>query len=817
MFVRAGIFLLFIALATPVNGQGTRIALEPVVSGLSNPILLTNARDGSNRRFIVEQGGRILVLAPNSTTPTLFLDISSRVLSGGERGLLGLAFHPLFSTNGRYFVKYNRRPDGVSVIAEYRVGDPLERVLLTVSQPFDNHNGGMVEFGFDGFLYIATGDGGSGNDPGNRAQNIDELLGKILRIDVDRPQSATVLYSSPATNPFYGSIAGRDEIFAYGLRNPWRFSFDRSNGLLYAGDVGQGAIEEIDIVRNGGNYGWRILEGGRCTNLGPASCTVPGFIPPITEYANTGGSGRCSITGGYVYRGSRQSLPDGAYIFGDYCSGEIFMLKDGVQTVLLDTSLNISSFGEDESGELYVVGLGGSVQRIGSSGVTGVSTTGFSVPALGYTSLTADAGSAALTVGYTRIQAAGGSPLPAGMSVFAFRPAGILVSETTVPASPLISSGRIYAEVGFAVNTGVAIANPNSQPVTVSFYFTDADGATFAPGSASIPAGAQIAAFLNESPFNLGASMVGTFTFETSALVSVAALRGFTNERGEFLMTTLPVADLTAAISQPLTFPHFADGGGWRTQVVLVNPGGIALSGSAEFRSSAGQLLDTVAYTIPPNSSTRIQTAGALSSTQVGYVRVIPASGTQTPSGSTIFSFRTAGVTITEAGVPALRSGRAFRTFVETAGNFAAASEDSIQAGLAIANTTAAPATVTLALAGVTTTLSLPANGQTVLFLNQIPGFGSLPLALKGVLRISSTSDISVISLRARYNERRDFLITTSTPSDEAASVSSSELLFPHFVRGGNYSTQFVLFGQGIGGTMYFFNQAGQAPGLILR
>ena len=348
--------------------ESVSIQLQPVLSGLSSPVFLTSAHDTSDRLFIVEQGGTIKVLQHAATSPTVFLDITSRVLSGGERGLLGLAFHPQFTINRRFFVYYTRQTDGSIVIAEYHasVGDPnvadaTETVLLTIAHPsFANHNGGMIAFGPDGFLYIGTGDGGSGDDPGNNSQNIDVLLGKILRIDIDHPNGSAP-YSSPPSNPFFGSTPGADEIFAYGVRNPWRFSFDRGTGQLYVGDVGQGAREEIDIVTLGGNYGWRIMEGSICNpDINGGVCTPPsGHIPPISEYTHS--AGRCSITGGYVYRGVRSSLPTGAYVFGDYCTGEIFMKQDGLNTspVLLDTALNISSFGEDESGEIYVVGLGG--------------------------------------------------------------------------------------------------------------------------------------------------------------------------------------------------------------------------------------------------------------------------------------------------------------------------------------------------------------------------------------------------------------------------------------------------------------------------
>lgn len=375
-------FVIFIILLAPSDRAGANhpatqqstdsvatLQLQPFLSGLSSPLYLTNAKDGTNRLFIVEQGGIIKVLQPGSTTPTIFLNITSRVLSGGERGLLGLAFHPQYETNRRFFVNYTRQTDGATVIAEYKtstgnpnVADTTETVFLVIPQPFSNHNGGMIEFGSDGFLYIGMGDGGSANDPGNRAQNIDDLLGKMLRIDVDTPDGS-VPYSSPSTNPFFGSTPGRDEIYAVGLRNPFRWSFDRATGQLLVGDVGQGAREEVDIVTLGGNYGWRVFEGTLCTNLGPPSCAAPGFThtPPITEYSHS--AGRCSITGGYAYRGTLNTLPTGAYIFGDFCTGEIFQFHNNVQSVLMDTALSISSFGEDEDGELYVVNLGGTIQK----------------------------------------------------------------------------------------------------------------------------------------------------------------------------------------------------------------------------------------------------------------------------------------------------------------------------------------------------------------------------------------------------------------------------------------------------------------------
>ncbi len=344
------------------------IVLAPVLTNLSDPVLVTNARDGSNRLFIVEQAGIIKVLQPGASVPTVFLDIRSRVIAAGELGFLGLAFHPQYQTNRRFFVNYTRASDAATVIAEYQasatnpnVADFTERVLLVITGTESNHNGGMIEFGPDGYLYIGVGDGGYNYDPNNRAQNINDLNGKILRIDVDHA-NGTVPYSSPPDNPFAGPLRGLDEIYTYGMRNPWRFSFDRGTGQLWIGDVGEGQREEINIGVRGGNYGWRIYEGTTCTGLEYPLCTPPGFTFPVADYSHTGG--RCSIAGGYVYRGFRSSLPTGAYVYGDFCTGEIFMLQGTTQTVMLDTALNITSFGEDEAGEIYVCALGGTVSRI---------------------------------------------------------------------------------------------------------------------------------------------------------------------------------------------------------------------------------------------------------------------------------------------------------------------------------------------------------------------------------------------------------------------------------------------------------------------
>jgi glucose/arabinose dehydrogenase len=338
------------------------LRLEPVALGLDRPVFVTHAGDGAGRLFVVEQAGMIRIVEGGALIERPFLDLRDKVAAGGERGLLGLAFHPSFAANGRFFIHYTRRRDGASVLAEFAVGSDSSRAraagrtLLTVAQPFANHNGGMIAFGPDGFLYVGLGDGGSGGDPGNRAQDPDELLGKILRLDVDgrRP------YAIPEDNPFADG-GGRPEIYALGLRNPWRFSFDRERGRLFAGDVGQHSVEEIDVIRLGRNYGWRILEGSRCFNP-PEDCRRRGLKRPRAEYRHA--RGRCSVTGGYVYRGRAIPELEGTYLFGDFCSGEIFGLRKGVRSLLLATDLRISSFGEDEAGELYVVDHGGGVYRL---------------------------------------------------------------------------------------------------------------------------------------------------------------------------------------------------------------------------------------------------------------------------------------------------------------------------------------------------------------------------------------------------------------------------------------------------------------------
>jgi glucose/arabinose dehydrogenase len=414
----AAAILLGIATVAP-SASGSRIApaeraaavppelrLTPIAGPLSGVTAIANAGDA--RIFITLQRGRILVWNGVEVLPTPFLDLSTLVVCCGEQGLLSTAFHPNYGSNGFFFVNYTDL-SGDTVIARYSVsaGDPnvadpfSGRTLLTIDQPFGNHNGGQLQFGPDGQLYIGMGDGGSANDPDCHAQSLDplpgrqDLLGKMLRIDVDQNVGTPPYYGIPAGNPFVAA-GGPDEAWSIGLRNPWRFSFDRLTGDLFIGDVGQGLREEIDFQSAGSgagaNYGWKIMEGTLCTeNTGncPAStpaCFSPAFTDPILEYAHS--VGRCSVTGGYVYRGL--SIPDlyGTYLFGDYCSGEIFGARPAgggaftseLMTIAADL---LTTFGEDASGELYVGTGGGFVYRIeGPAPISPV--IGTIAPATGY-------------------------------------------------------------------------------------------------------------------------------------------------------------------------------------------------------------------------------------------------------------------------------------------------------------------------------------------------------------------------------------------------------------------------------------------------
>jgi glucose/arabinose dehydrogenase len=360
------------------NPGAFNLVLTQVASGLSKPVLVTHAGDGSGRLFVVEQTGKIRVIKGGVLLPDPFISVSASILTTGEQGLLGLAFHPQFETNGKFYVYMTLR-NGSNAINEYRaVGNAdtaawqTGRRIITIAHPtYSNHNGGNLAFGPDGYLYVGTGDGGSSGDPFNRAQNLNSLLGKMLRINPNLT-SGTRNYAIPRTNPYVGKT-GLDEIWARGLRNPWRFSFDRLNWDLWIGDVGQNRWEEIDVSRRttahnagwGANYGWRIMEGRACFN--PSRCSTLGKVRPVAVYGHVvSGADNCSVTGGYVSRGPDPLLL-GGYLYGDFCSGRIWGLNaaaPGTPALLRDTNLMISSFGEDEAGNLYVVDWNGAIYRL---------------------------------------------------------------------------------------------------------------------------------------------------------------------------------------------------------------------------------------------------------------------------------------------------------------------------------------------------------------------------------------------------------------------------------------------------------------------
>ena len=359
--------------APPLDSLTPR--LLPVASGFNKPTFLIHAGDGGRRLFVTEQPGRILVIKDGNVLPAPFLDIVSIVGSdGNEQGLLSVVFHPNYTSNGFFFVNYTNT-QGDTTIARYQVSDNPDvadpdsaRILLTINQPYVNHNGGQLVFGPDGYLYVGMGDGGAANDPHDNGQNLNTLLGKILRLDVDNADP----YGVPQNNPFVNQADARPEIWSYGWRNPWRFSFDQATGDMYIADVGQNQYEEVDVelagTSGGQNYGWRLMEGLHCFN--PQNCDPAslGVMLPVVEYDHSQG---CSVTGGYVYHGSDFPALTGVYFYGDYCSGIIWGLRreaDGswAQAQLLQARANISSFGQDEAGEVYVVDHHGDIFQIGN-------------------------------------------------------------------------------------------------------------------------------------------------------------------------------------------------------------------------------------------------------------------------------------------------------------------------------------------------------------------------------------------------------------------------------------------------------------------
>ncbi len=481
----AGLGLCVLALGSSSAAAQTPLTTELFVQGLSSPVDLTFAPGDPTRVFIVERGGRIRIVENGTLLATPFLNIDPLVASGGERGLLGLAFHPDYQTNGRFFVNYtnnsgNTRDTEFAVTAaDPNIADPTPvQFIAQINQDFSNHNGGCVKFGADGKLYVGMGDGGSGNDPNGRAQNGQQLLGKMLRYDVDLPSPFI-----PIDNPFLMNSAVRDEIWHIGVRNPWRFTFDRVTGDMWIADVGQNAREEIDFIpagMGGLNLGWRCLEGTRCTGLSGCVCTDPNLLAPIQEYNHGQG---CSVTGGMIYRGA--AIPDltATYFYADYCSNRIWSLKYNgssvtdfqVRTAELDPPNgsigSISSFGEDFDGEVYIVTLGGRIWKI----IEAVPPCGFTnyctaLPtSLGFPASIAASGSPSITDN-NFIVAAGGLPT-ATFGIFFYGPAQVqqasgignlcVVGDMTMPAIRLLPA--VQADILGSAFRLVDFTDPNQS------------------------------------------------------------------------------------------------------------------------------------------------------------------------------------------------------------------------------------------------------------------------------------------------------------------------------------------------------------------
>jgi len=511
----------------------------------------------------------------------------------------------------------------------------------------------------------------------------------------------------------------------------------------------------------------------------------------------------------------------------------------GMSSTLTLTAATNATVG---TGPFMITGTSGSLSHTANVALTvaplpGTPTHAFTLANFGSSSASTD-GSGNLSAGYSVIQPATGNTTPSGVEIFGFRVNGVLLSETGVPASPLIRSGRIYAEVNGPLNTGLAIANPNGQTANLSFFFTDATGTSTPVKATTIAANNQTAKFINEAPFSSAlpsASFQGTLSFTSDQPVSVIALRGLTNERSEFLMSTLPVIDTTApALTGTQAIPDFAAGGGWTTQVFLINPGSTTLAGNVQFigqNGSAvnvtvnGQSVSAVPYSVAAQSSQKIVASGPAATILGGSVRVVPSGGTTAPTPLVLFSYKPGQFTLTEVGAQT-NSGTAFRMYVENSG--AAFQPGNIQSGIAVANTTTGTATVTFELfnldgtsAGLTpATIQLAGSGQVAKFLAEIFQGQTLPQSFRGLLRISSQAAISVVGLRGHVNERADFLTTTTPPTLESAPASAAQQLFPHLVNGGGYTTQFILFsgtaGQITAGMMQFFTQAGAPLSLAL-
>ncbi|PYS23219.1 MAG: hypothetical protein DMG11_25750, partial [Acidobacteria bacterium] len=621
-------------------------------------------------------------------------------------------------------------------------------------------------------------------------------MGAIRRIHIATRQVSTVASSLRDTQDLWSD---QSYLYALGIRTIERVSLSTGEVTRFAGDpvIPSGFVDGIGTAAR---FQKTTSIWGDGTNLYVSDqCSIRKVVIATAEVTTLVGSPtRCGEIDGPRDTAQIDQISqiwgNGRLLFFldsssvravDLASGEVRTIAKtgftGADPYGLETRFGKPALWGDGF-NLYFGSPGGGIFKITAAAAIQQ----YSFPAAGADYWTTTSSAAPLTAGYARVQPNAGSTTPEGVAIFGFRSNGMLVSEAAVPASPLIQQGRIYAEMNGPVNTGIAIANPNDQSATVSFYFTDADGLNFGSGTTTIAANHQVAAFLNEAPYN-GSSSARSFTFMSSVPVGAIALHGYINERSEFLMTTLPVAPISSTSTSPIVLPHFAAGGGWRTQILLVNPTDETLLGSVEMDSS-------YSYRVAPRSSAKIVSAGSASQVQTGNVRITPFAGTRSPVVSTVFSFVPTGITVTESGVATPGTAQSFRIFAESD------SRRSLRTGVAIANTSSSSATVRFELldlqgqpAGFSGSSTIGPNGHLSLFLNEIPGFQNVPDPFRAVLRVSSSTSISAIGVRGRYNERGDFLISTTPALADDSVATNAELVFPHIVTGGGYTTEFIL------------------------
>ena len=624
------------------------------------------------------------------------------------------------------------------------------------------------------------------------------------------------------------------------LANPTDVAVDEA-GNIYIADAYNGRIRRVDIsgtIATIAGTGERGFAG----DGGPAVDAQ--LADPLGVAVDR--AGNLYIADAYNYR-IRRVDPSGtiATIAG---TGERGFAGDGetAVTARLDLPTGVDV---DGAGNLYIAdAYGNRILKLapadGSIPVYPTSPAAvqpFSITDRGGVSLSSQGLSPSMVVGYGHVEADDGMTAPAGLAIIGFRQSGVLVSEAGVPAVEAVLEGRIFAETDGAVRTGLAIANPNDGAATIGFFFTDSDGMDYGHDSFMLGPMEQRARFLDEDPFNGDSGMLGTFTFTSNLPVAVTAMRGFVNERSEFLMTTLPVAPLAAGTPGTVYFPHFTDGAGWTTQVILVNPTDAPIGGSVQFRSPGsataarpatltlddGRTGSEFTYSIPPRSATRLETANPAGSTQQsGSVRVVADPGSPVPSGVSVFAFERGGVTVSEAGVPASDPGAAFRVYVETSG--APGQPRAVRSGIALTNTSETAAAVSLELTaldgtatGSTASIPVPASGQIVRFIDEL--FPELTRPFSGILRIASTprtpfhsrgEDMAVVGLRQTTNERGEIVVTTIPPSREDSATTASGLFFPHLVDSRGWTTQFILYSGTPGGTssgsLRFTGQDGQ-------